>query len=167
MRDIKIAKEIEYYNNLPVVFEDFVDLPELKDNKISLECYEKNPAIPEKKWVPNYWFNIVLDGENVGRVNLRIGYTEGLYYGGQVGYWVDEAFWGQGFAVRACRLMAEVAKMHGMVKLIISNDENNKASKRVCEKLGAKLIRTTDVPKWHDLYTALGIQRINIFEWDI
>lgn len=161
-----IEREIEHYNNLPCVFEDFVDLPQLFDGVISLNCTAKHPAVPEKNWVPSYMFDICLDGEKVGQINLRIGYSERLYYGGQIGYDVDEAHRGKGFAGRACRLIAQVAKVHGMTKLLITNNQTNAASMRVCEKLGARLLRIAAVPKWHDLYER-GQLFSNIYEWEI
>ena len=43
-------------------------------------------------------------------------------------------------------LVAELAKKHGMTFLSITNNYKNLASKRVCEKLGAELMRLTMVP---------------------
>jgi len=162
----EVQNEIAYYNALPCVFDDFIDVPELSDGVIYLDCTEKNSAIPEKKWVPGYTFEICKDGEDIGVISLRIGYTTSLYYGGQIGYDIDEEYRGKGYAARACRLLLPIAKAHGMKKLLITNNHTNKASMRVCEKLGAKLIRTTRLPEWHDLYKE-GQRFHNIYEWDI
>jgi len=163
---MNMQEEIAYYNALPVVFDGFVDLPELSDGTIFLVCTAKNPAIPEKNWVPSYYFDVCKNGEKIGAVNLRIGYTGGLYYGGNIGYNIDEAHRGNGYAVRACLLLAQVAKTHGMTKLLITNDQFNAASMRVCEKLGARLLRTAPLPEWHDLYVK-GQRFINVYEWSI
>ena len=162
----EIEKEISYYNSLPVIFEDFIDFPELTDGEIELVCIAKKPAIPEKKWVPAYVFEIRRDGNRIGEINLRIGYTDGLYYGGQIGYGVDEGHRGHGYAAKGCRLLKPVLRAHGMRKVLITNDVNNIASRRTCEKLGAKLIRVAPVPEWHDLY-GQGIRYLNIFEWSL
>jgi len=159
-------KEIACYNSLPCVFDDFVEVPELSDGVIYLVCTAKNPAIPEKKWVPAYIFAICKAGEKIGDLNLRIGYSEQLYYVGQIGYAIDELHRGNGYAGRACRLVASIAKAHGMMKLLITNDPINTASRRVCEKLGARLLRVARVPEWHDLYE-MGRRWQNIFEWSI
>ena len=159
-------REIEYYNSLPVVFDDFVDVPELSDGVVYLVCMAKKPANPEKKYVPGYEFAVCKDGEKAGEINLRIGYTDGLYYGGQIGYNIDEKHRGNGYAGRACQLLLPVAKAHGMVKLLITNNYTNDASKRVCEKLGARLVRVARLPEWHDIYQRGG-RFENIFEWDI
>ncbi|MCL2854862.1 MAG: GNAT family N-acetyltransferase [Defluviitaleaceae bacterium] len=168
MKFDNISREIEYYANLPVCFCDFMEnLSGLADGELSLVCTDKNPAVHDKKWVPSYGFAVMVGGESVGRVNLRIGYSEGLYYGGQVGYWIDEAHWGKGYAGRGVVLLASVAKFHGMEKLLVCNDVNNKASIRVCEKLGLRLVRTVETPEWHDLYQRLGQRQTNIWEWDL
>lgn len=162
----EMQKEIEYYNSLPAEFGGFIDPSELTDGVIHLACTMKRAAIPEKKYVPAYDFAICKDDETIGEINLRIGYTEGLYYGGQIGYSVDEAHRGKGYAVRACRLLTPIAKAHKMKRLLITNDCNNIASKRVCEKLGLRLVRLARLPEWHDLYKE-GQRFVNIFEWNV
>lgn len=162
----EIMQEISYYNSLPVVFDDFVDIPGLTDGEIELYCVGKNPAIPEKKWVPSYVFEIRRNSTRVGELNLRIGYSDSLYYGGQIGYCVDEQHRGHGYAEKACRLLAPVIRAHGMKKVLITNNYTNIASRRTCEKLGAKFIRLARIPEWHDLYKE-GQRYMNIFEWSV
>lgn len=165
-------REIAYYKSLPLKFDGFIELPELTDGVISLLCFQKRAAIPEKKYCPAYDFYICKGSEKVGEINLRIGYAgfgpdeSSLYYGGQIGYSVDEAYRGKGYAVRACRLLLPVAKAHGMTKLLITNNYTNTASRRVCEKLGAKFIRRARLPEWTDLYKD-GQRFSNIFEWSL
>jgi RimJ/RimL family protein N-acetyltransferase len=167
----EIKKEIAYYNSLPCVFNGFIDVPPLTDGVIYLVCMKKNLGNPEKKHVPGYEFAICKDGEKIGQIGLRIGYGGGfynsnLYYGGQIGYDVDEPHRGNGYAVRACRLLVPVAKAHNMEKLLITNNESNNASKRVCEKLGARHVRLARLPEWTDLYKE-GQRFSNIFEWNM
>jgi [ribosomal protein S5]-alanine N-acetyltransferase len=159
-------KEIRYYNSLPVSFIDFIEVPKLADDEIELFCIEKIPAIPEKRFVPAYRFEIRKDGQKIGAIHLRIGYTEGLYYGGNIGYGIDEAFRGHNYAMKACKLLVPVIKAHGLTKILITNDYTNIASRRTCEKLGAKLLRVARLPEWHDLYQ-MGRRFSNIFEWSI
>ena len=161
--DWEIRKEIEYYNSLPCEFNGFIDVPALSDNEIYLVCTKKASGNAEEKLVPWYEFAICKGGEKIGGVNLRIGYTDGLYYGGQIGYNVDEAYRGKGYAAEACRLIVPVAKAHKMEKLLITNNITNTASRRVCEKLGAKLLRVVRLPEWTDLYIE-GQRYENIFE---
>ncbi|MCL1804729.1 MAG: GNAT family N-acetyltransferase [Clostridiales bacterium] len=159
-------KEITDYRSLPVVFDGFIDVPELTDGVIHLVNTNKTPGDDTKKWVPGYKFIICKGSETIGDIDLRIGYPDSLYYGGQIGYNVDEKHRGNGYAGRACRLVAPVAKAHGMVKLYITNNQTNTASMRVCEKLGARLLRVARLPEWHDLYKE-GRRFSNIFVWDL
>ena len=162
----EIRREIAYYNSMPVSFDGFIGLPELSDGEIYLVCTAKNPGDAGKKLVPGYVFAICRGGEKIGDINLRIGYTDGLYFGGQIGYGIDEQHRGRGYAGRACRLLLSVAKAYHMQKLLITNDIANTASRRVCEKLGARLIRSARLPEWHDKYKE-GRRFQNIFEWNI
>ena len=158
--------EMAYYSSLPVIFDGFIDVPELVDEEIYLVCTGKKQAIPDKKYVPAYEFAVCKRGEKIGDINLRIGYTDALYYSGQIGYSIDGKHRGNGYAARACRLLQPVAAAHGMKKLLITNDYSNAASRRVCEKLGARLVRCGRLPEWHDLYKD-GRRFWNIFEWSI
>jgi len=163
-------KEIEYYKSSPCIFNDFIELPELSDGVIHLVCTGKRPAILEKKYCPAYDFAICKGAEIVGEINLRIGYCgfgpdeSSLYYGGQIGYNVSEKYRGNGYAGRACHLILPVAKAHSMTKLLITNNYTNTASRRVCEKLGARFLRVARLPEWTDLYKE-GQRFLNIFEW--
>jgi len=164
--EYEIRKEIARYNSLTLRFDGFVGVPELTDGVVRLIYTAKKPAVPEKKLVPAYEFAVCAGGEKVGGINLRIGYTDALYYGGQIGYNTDEEHRGNGYATRACKLLARVAEAHGMTKLLITNDPSNVASRRVCEKLGARLVRMCRIPEWHDLYRE-DRRFVNIFEWSI
>lgn len=161
-----IQKEIAYYNALPVAFHGFSELKELRDGNLYLVCTQKKPAIPEKKYVPAYEFAVCLGGEQIGHINFRLGYTDGLYYGGQIGYGIDEKYRGNGYAAAACRLLTPAAKACGMKKLLITNSQANLPSRRVCEKLGARHLRLARLPEWHDLYKE-GERFVNIFEWSM
>lgn len=59
-----------------------------------------------------------------------------------------------------------------MKKLLITNDCTNVASRRVCEKLGARFLRAVRLPQWHPVYqegqrlTNIFVWR-NVFAWDV
>ncbi len=162
----EVLREIEYYNSLPCTFDGFIDVPTLSDGEIYLVCTKKTPAIPEKKYVPVYDFIICKEGERIGFLNLRVGYTAGLYFGGQIGYGVDERYRGHSYATKACQLVAPVAKAHNMTHLLITNERDNIPSKRACEKLSARFLRVARLPEWSELYQE-GQRYLNIFEWKV
>ena len=126
-------------------------------------------AVPEKQWVPVYKFHIVLHGTDqiVGNCDARIGFNEKIYYGGHLGYNINEGHRKKGYATEAVLLLGEVFKANGMTKVYITNTPDNHASIRVCEKLGAKFIETTELPADNDMRIQSGVTHKNIWEWVI
>ncbi len=146
-------------------FEDFAALPPLTGEKVSLAVDRLAPADPVKRYVPAYHFQIVADGRPVGKISLRIGYPDSLLYGGQIGYSVDEQYRGHGYAGAACRLLFPVMRAHGMRSAIITNNVENAASRRVCEKIGARFLCRIDIPEDHEMYKN-GSRRVNVYALD-
>jgi len=99
-------------------------------------------------------------------IDIRIGYTEGLYYGGNIGYTIDEKYRGNGYAFIAYKLVKEVVKAHKTNLLNITNSEDNIPSIRVCQKLGAKYIHTVYLPETNDMRED-GRDYNNIWKWYI
>ena len=84
----------------------FLDTSDLKNEEIALRLDHTFPGDPVRNWVPAYYFDILdATGQKVGICDLRIGHNEGLYYGGNIGYAVDEPFRGNHYAEKACRLL--------------------------------------------------------------
>lgn len=161
----EIRQAWKEYHACSCRFDGFISLPELKNGEVSLRLNRLAPADPIKKYVPAYHFYIVYQNQEAGYIDLRIGYPDSLFYGGQIGYGVDEAFRGRGLAGAACRLLFPVMRAHGMKTAIITNDVDNLASKRVCEKIKARWLCQTDVPQEHEMYKE-GHQRVNVFALD-
>ena len=135
---------------------EFLNLDEiaLSAYSISLKCTEYYPGNAKKNHVPGYNFDITdkSSGTVFGQISLRLGFTDGLYYGGHIGYSVDEQYRNVGVATAACHIILNLAKAHKFKKILITNNHQNKASRRVCEKIGAKLVRIAALPEGHDLY---------------
>ena len=155
-----------YYSALPCAFECFMDMAPLSDGIILLVCTKKHFIDFYGEQIPTYEFEIRAEQAVVGTIRLRIGYSDGIRYSGHIGFAVNEAYRGKGYAVRACRLLANVARYHKMKKLLITNDIDNIASYRVCEKLGAKFVGKAELPSWHDAFKD-GHKHKNIFEWNL
>ena len=89
----------------------------------------------------------------VGGIGLRLGTdTEIERVIGHVGYHVYPFARGHHFAERACRLLLPLARWHGLMPLWITCNPENLASRRTCERLGAKLVDIVPVPPEHQLY---------------
>lgn len=113
--------------------------------------------------LPFYYWDIYINEVNVGKISLRIGSNFHTYYNGNVGYEIFSEHRGNHYALRACTMILNTALSHGMNELILTCNENNVASYKTIEHLGAELIETADVPKeyfaWHE-----GIERQRIYK---
>jgi len=131
----------------------FLNTDELHDEEICLRLDHTAEANPVRGWVPAYYFDICLaDGTAVGKCDLRIGHNEGLYYGGNIGYEVREAYRGRHYAGKACKLMFPLARAHGLEYLYITCNPDNWPSRKTCEYAGGTLVGIVDLPEDNDMY---------------
>jgi len=147
---------------------NFLDFDCLSDGEIELVCKEKIPENKDKKYVPTYAFLIrrTNDKVEVGDINIRIGYNENIYYGGNIGYGICEVYRGNNYASKACNIVKQVALAHDMSKLLITVTPENTPSRRTCEKIGAKLLEIVDLPIHNQMYLE-GERRKCIYEWEL
>ncbi len=146
----------------------FIDIDRIEGKEIDLVIKEKTPAEPAKNYVPSYTFNIVLHGTDIkaGGINLRVKHNDNTYYGGNIGYGVDEEHRGHHYASKACLLVKEAAIAHGLDYLIITCDPENIASRKTCEYLGAELLEIAMLPEDNEMY--LEGKRIKCrYRWDL
>jgi len=126
----------------------FLKTYDLRTDEIVLKLECTTDADPEKRWVPAYHFAICdLRGKKMGACDLRVGYNVNMYYAGNIGYAVAPEYRGRHYAGKACFLLFELARRHGMRELIITCNPDNIASARTCEYVGAKLIETVELPE--------------------
>ena len=146
---------------------EFFDTSDLKSDEICLRLTKTCDAQPEKRWLPAYYFDICLpDGEKIGHCDLRIGFNEKIYIGGNIGYGIDEGFRGHHYAAKACRLLFRLAEKHGLEDLYITCRPENIASAKTCENAGGKFVETAAVPEDNELY-ADGARWVRIYRFDI
>lgn len=144
----------------------FKDFDYLTDGEIDLKIEEKAPANEEKGYVPAYKYRITLHGEDqsIGSIDIRIGYNENLYYGGHIGYRIEENHRGNYYATKACKMVKSIAVSHDMDKIIVTCNPNNLPSRKTCEKAGLVLKEIVDLPPHNDLYKG-GERQVCIYEW--
>lgn len=116
--------------------------------------------------LPYYYYDILAGGVPVGKISVRVGDNCHTYYNGHIGYEVDPEFQGHGYARRACELVLDAARFHGMGRLYITCAEDNAASYRTIEKLGGRLLEICEMPRdyfaWYE-----GIPRHRIYQLDL
>ena len=139
----------------------------VSDGVIDLILEELQAADPSKGYVPALHYRIALHGTDrrVGAIRLRIGYTPALLAAGHIGFDVEESYRGHNFAARACLIVRGVARAQGLTSLIITCDPSNIASRRTCEKVGARLEGIFDVPPDHWLFRK-GYRQVCRYIWD-
>lgn len=144
----------------------FYEFNSLTDGDIYLKVDKRYPGNKKIDYVPSYLCGIYLckDNTKVGAIDIRIGYNEGIYYGGNIGYFIIEEYRGNNYAYKACLLIQEIAKKHKMKKLYITCNPDNYPSRRVCEKLGLRLVEITKLPEDNPMYLE-GEKEKCIFEW--
>jgi tagatose 1,6-diphosphate aldolase len=139
----------------------------LTDGEIDLNIKTKTPADDEKGYLPRYAYTITLHNslEPIGNIDIRIGYNENSYYGGNIGYEIDENYRGNHFAAKACNIIKQVAIGHKMDKIIITCNPDNFPSRKTCEKAGLNLKEIVDLPSYNDMYLE-GERQKCIYEWN-
>lgn len=103
-------------------------------------------------WLSAYHFRICLrDGTEAGVCDLRVGHNESVYYGGNIGYRIHPPYRGRHYAGRACLLLFELARRHGMEYLYITCNPENIPSRKTCEFAGGRLEAVVDLPPDNDM----------------
>ena len=85
---------------------------------------------------------------------LLVGKLSNLYYGGNIGYSIDEEYRGHYYAAKACLLLFELAKMHQLEYVIITCNPDNYASRKTCEYVGCELLEIVELPENNDMREA-------------
>lgn len=130
----------------------FIDTAFLRNDEINLVLEITVDGDDKKGWVPAYHFAICNhDGIKMGVCDLRIGHNDNLYYGGNIGYSVDEEYRGHHYAGKACLLLFELAKMHQLEYVIITCNPDNYASRKTCEYAGGELLEIAELPEDNDM----------------
>ena len=158
-----------HLNNFDPNFE-FLEINELTDRELCLKVRKKAPANEAKGYVPAYIFDIHLDGVNepIGYIDIRIGNVPNLvYYGGHIGYGINEKWQKNGYATRSCKLIFQVALKHGLEIIWITCRPDNIASARVCEKAGGEYVGMKELPPDHEMRSEPGRTHSKRYKFDL
>ena len=90
-----------------------------------------------------------------------------LYFGGNIGYNVIEAFRGNGYAGKACKLVFQIARAHRMPYVIITYDKDNLPSRKTLEHLDGTLLETRVPASYSGLYRDGAHGDHCIFRYDL
>ncbi|MCL2741204.1 MAG: GNAT family N-acetyltransferase, partial [Oscillospiraceae bacterium] len=116
---------------------------------------------------PKYVFYIKAGGEWVGWVHVKVYYSIRCRHDGQIGYMIDdEKNRNRGYATKALLALRPFLRRCGFKKVLINTDIDNPPSRRVCEKVGARLVEVFDTPTWTGIY-AQGQRQGCKYEWDV
>jgi len=98
-------------------------------------------------------YDIVVDGQAVGNLNLRTEYSPRIIgIAGQIGYGVEEPHRGHGYSLQACRLALPIARDRGLKTIWISCNPDNEPSIRTIERLGAAYVDSIELPPGNRYY---------------
>ncbi|MDC0675375.1 GNAT family N-acetyltransferase [Nannocystis radixulma] len=139
----------------------------MADEAIELRVLDDASSRPELR---AYLFAVVLRGTTTeaGRIVLRVDHEDpGLMaHAGHVGCEIAPEHRGRHLALRACRLLAPLARRHRFAELWLMTSPDNAASLRTIELLGAMYVDTVDVPVHSDM-RLLGLTRVHRHRWSL
>lgn len=119
---------------------------------------------------PLHLFAIHLRGTatEVGRILLRVDHEDRdlVGYAGHIGFEIAPQHRGHRHALRACRLLAPLARHHGFAELWLMTSPDNAASRRTLELLGAHYVDTVAIPPASDI-RRLGIHHVRRYRWTL
>ena len=147
---------------------EFLDTEFLRNEEILLLLNHTVDGDPSKNWVPAYHFDICNpSGDKMGTCDLRIGYNENIYYGGHIGYRIEPAFRGHHYAGKACEILFELAKKHGMEYLYITCNPDNLPSSMTLLYLNGELLEIVELPEDNDMCVDDGETEKCIFRFEL
>jgi [ribosomal protein S5]-alanine N-acetyltransferase len=107
------------------------------------EFLKKNKDKIKNNFEHNY--TILFENKVIGAIGIKI--NQHRKYIGEIGYFVDENFWGKGIATKAVKIIEKIGfNQLGLKRIEILMNPRNKASEKVAIKTGynkeGKMIKT-------------------------
>lgn len=131
----------------------FINPAPMRDGELELRIEKNNPADPTKGYVESNTVGMYVGEKRVGQLSVRLRDTPNLSrFCGHIGYGVDEAYRGNHFAERACRLLWPMMRAYGFREVVITCNPENTPSRRIIERLGGMFTGLEEVPTDHEMY---------------
>ena len=114
-----------------------------------LDLLLENMYIDKSTNVPLYVYNIYEKNKykKIGRITIRLGFNEEIFYLGNIGYSIAKNFRGNNYAEKSCQMLIDLLKQNNIKgTILITVNPLNIASKKTCENLGAVLLDTVHIP---------------------
>ena len=147
---------------------EFLDTFFLKNDEMTLRLEKTVEGDDARGWLPAYHFAICRpSGEKIGVCDLRVGHNESVYYGGNIGYRVEPTYRGHHYAGKACLLLFELARLHGLDWLIITCNPDNWPSRKTCEWAGGQLMEIVELPENNDMRVEAGETEKCIYRFEL
>ncbi|MGI9032626.1 MAG: GNAT family N-acetyltransferase [Acidimicrobiales bacterium] len=110
------------------------------DDTTDLAAFGARCGARQREWQlgTGYGFGIFVDGHLAGEINVS-GVQRGPFQNAYIGYWVDQAWAGQGYVPESLVTVARFAfEDLGLHRLQVAIIPRNQPSRRVVEKLGLR-----------------------------
>lgn len=134
----KVPKDENGFHN-PAEPEDLVDEETFK-NWLTQRVLESKGENLKEGYVPQTIYWVMIEDEIVGSGKLRHYLNERLLeHGGLIGLGILSDCRTKGVGTEALKLLLEKAKEKGVEDVLITNNEDNYASRRIVEKCGGVL----------------------------
>lgn len=101
---------------------------------------------------PALFYDVLLGETVIGACSLRLWQDQETRYGGNIGFFIEDAFRGHHYAVEACNALFLIAARHGMHQVYITCSVGNEASRRTCELAGCFFLGEEEIPEGTELY---------------
>lgn len=146
----------------------FKEFNNLCNDEIKLILKSKDEPDVEKGYAPRYGFSIIhiKDNEDIGVVYFSVDSSRRQYIYGHLSYGVSPVYAGHNYAMKACKLVKDVALEHGFKRLFIGSGFDNIASRKTIEKLGARPITIDDVSD-ERVFDELKENKVDMFVWEV
>lgn len=94
-------------------------------------------SLERKKTELEYNYAILMNDKIVGGIGVKIDYH--ARHIGEIGFFVDEAYWGKGIAPAAVKMLERICfDRLRLIRVVIKMNPKNKASQKVAIKCGYK-----------------------------